>query len=188
MSRTTHALDVKGLCDRIAEGCVPRFLYFWGHRHSKTGSPGKACFSQWFPAPFVVDGTQYKTAEHYMMAEKARLFDDRTVRQLVLDAATPAEAKKLGRQVANFDERVWTRERFAIVVKASREKFAQNSALLDFLVGTGDQVLVEASPVDAIWGIGLAADHPDAGRPDHWPGLNLLGFALMEARSHLRLS
>lgn len=186
MSRPAHALDVKGLCERISKGCVPRFLHFWGHRPGTTGRIDKACFSQWFPAQFVVDGTRYKTAEHYMMAEKARVFDDQAVRKLVLDAATPAEAKKLGRQVANFDEHVWARERFAIVVRASREKFAQNRVLRDFLVGTGDQVLVEASPVDAIWGIGLAADHPDAGRPENWPGLNLLGFALMEARSQLR--
>lgn len=188
MNRMNQVHDVDALCARISDGVVPRFLFFWGHRPSKDGGITKACLSQWFDAPFVVDGTHYKTAEHYMMAAKAHLFNDHAMRARILNASTPAEAKTYGRQIANFDEGLWARERFAIVVAASREKFAQNRALREFLVGTGDQVLVEASPVDPIWGIGLAADHVDAARPDRWPGLNLLGFALMAARSHLRMA
>lgn len=65
-------------------------------------------------------------------------------------------------------------------------KFGQHRRLRDFLVGTGSRVLVEASPRDRVWGIGLAADDGRAGSPERWPGLNLLGFALMEVRRQLR--
>lgn len=71
------------------------------------------------------------------------------------------------------------------MVAGNLAKFAQNPALGEFLLGTGEQVLLEASPVDAVWGIGLAADHRDATRPAQWPGLNLLGFALMDVRAQL---
>lgn len=185
MNTTAMARDVHALRAAVAQGGEPKFLFFWGHQPSKDGSITKTCFSQWFQAPFTVGDTLYRTAEHYMMAEKARLFGDVTIRSRVLAALTPAEAKKLGRQIQGFDEAVWERERFRIVVEANREKFGQNLPLREFLARTGDRVLVEASPVDSIWGIGLAADHADAGRPDRWPGLNLLGFALMEVRSRL---
>jgi ribA/ribD-fused uncharacterized protein len=46
-------------------------------------------------------------------------------------------------------------------------------------------VLVEASPRDRIWGIGMSAGHRDASRPSRWRGLNLLGFALMNVRDQL---
>lgn len=163
----------------------PRFLFFWGHQPAADGSVTKSCFSQWYEASFSVDGTLYRTAEHFMMAEKARLFGDRATHERVLSATTPAQAKRLGRMVQGFNEDAWVQQRFQIVVRANLEKFSQNQALGRFLLDTGDRVLVEASPVDAIWGIGLAADHPDAGRPDRWPGLNLLGLALMEARQVL---
>lgn len=64
-------------------------------------------------------------------------------------------------------------------------KFTQHPDLAGVLARTGTQVLVEASPVDRIWGIGRAAGDPDALRPSRWLGLNLLGFALMEARERL---
>ena len=179
------ARDVNAVRACMAQGAEPKFLFFWGHQPSKDGSITKSCFSQWFDAPFAVGDAVYRTAEHYMMAEKARLFGDLPIRNRVLAASTPGEAKKLGRQIEGFEEDTWERERFRIVVEANREKFGQNLPLREFLVRTGDRLLVEASPVDSIWGIGLAADHPDAGKPDQWPGLNLLGFALMEVRAQL---
>ena len=65
-------------------------------------------------------------------------------------------------------------------------KFSQNEPLRSFLLNTGRRVLVEASPVDRIWGIGLAADDPRARHPEQWQGLNLLGFALMDVREVLQ--
>ena len=81
---------------------------------------------------------------------------------------------------------VWERERFGIVVEGSVHKFAAHPGLRAFLLGTGGRVLVEASPVDRVWGIGLAANDDGAFDPRRWPGENLLGFALMEARERLR--
>ncbi len=157
------------------------FIFFWGHQPSKKGVSA-SCFSQWYEAPFVVDGVKYPTAEHYMMAEKARLFGDEETRALILGAKTPKDAKALGRKVMGFDEQVWLENRFSIVTCANREKFAQNPELAEFLLNTGAKILVEASPVDAVWGIGLAQDDARARDPNLWSGLNLLGFSLMRVR------
>lgn len=186
MNAIPEVRDVQAMRTCMARGLRPRFLFFWGHQAYKDGSVGASCFSQWYVAPFDVNGERYRTAEHFMMAEKARLFGDDAIRQRVLLARTAAEAKKLGREVARFDEEIWRHERFEVVVQANVEKFRQNAALGEFLARTGGRVLVEASPVDRVWGIGLAARHEDAARPALWPGLNLLGFALMEARARLR--
>ncbi|WP_187645319.1 NADAR family protein [Streptomyces sp. TRM49041] len=163
-----------------------RFLYFWGHRARRDGEIGASCLSQWWPSPFTVDGVTYATAEHWMMAAKARLFGDAEAERRAVEAANPALAKKAGRLVRGFDEAVWERERYGIVVEGSRHKFGQDTRLRDYLLGTGNRVLVEASPVDRIWGIGLAADDERAHDPARWRGLNLLGFALMDARKELR--
>lgn len=162
-----------------------KFLCFWGHQPSRDGSITKTCFSQWFAAAFSIDGVCYPTAEHYMMAEKARLFVDRTTLQKILTAQHPRAAKELGREVQGFQPLLWDTHRFDIVVRGNLAKFSQNSSLREFLLNTGDRILVEASPVDQIWGNGLAADSPDAQNPDRWPGLNLLGFAIMVVRSQL---
>jgi ribA/ribD-fused uncharacterized protein len=120
-----------------------------------------------------------------MMWRKACLFDDRQCADEILHAKSPAQAKAIGREVSGFDEETWTRHRWEIVVAGSVAKFDSDPALRDYLAGTGRRVLVEASPVDRIWGIGLAADSDDAEKPQQWRGLNLLGFALMEARQRL---
>ncbi|MEM8558252.1 MAG: NADAR family protein [Bacteroidota bacterium] len=162
-----------------------RYLFFWGHKPRSDGQIDKACLSQWYVAPFTVDGQRYPTAEHFMMAEKARLFGDHEIAARVLKAPHPGAAKKLGRQVRGFDEATWQQARFDVVVRGNVAKFEQNEALGDFLRGTKARVLVEASPRDRIWGIGLAADDPRAVKPLAWRGQNLLGFALMGVRSRL---
>lgn len=163
-----------------------KYLLFWGHQPEKDSSVGKGCFSQWWPAPFVVDGETYATAEHWMMAEKARLFNDEAVLAKILLAKTPAEAKKLGRQVRGFVPEIWEASCFNIVVAGNQHKFGQHADLQAYLRQTGNRVLVEASPVDPIWGIGLAQDDPAALDPTCWTGTNLLGFALMAVRDQLR--
>jgi hypothetical protein len=162
------------------------FLFFWGHQLSKDGSITKSCFSQWWVAPFEVDDIVYRTAEHWMMAGKARLFGDEVAAAKVLAAATPSAAKRAGRLVRDFVPEVWDKHKFEIVVAGNWHKFSKHTALKEFLLNTGEQVLVEASPKDKIWGIGMAGDHPDARNPAKWKGDNLLGFALMEVREKLK--
>jgi ribA/ribD-fused uncharacterized protein len=180
------ARTVADLADLIASGERVKFLHFWGHKPQPDGSIGAGCLSQWWPAAFHVDGREYATAEHYMMWSKAMLFGDNEIADQVLAAAHPHRAKTLGRQVRGFDQAVWEAWRYATVVAGSVAKFGQHADLRSYLLGTGDRVLVEASPVDRIWGIALAADDPRAADPAQWRGQNLLGFALMDARDRLR--
>ncbi|GAA3114600.1 NADAR family protein [Streptomyces rectiviolaceus] len=178
--------SVDALVTAVRAGVQVKYLHFWGHTPRRNGTLGASCLSQWWLSPFTVDGVEYGTAEHWMMASKARLFGDAEAERAVLASRTPAEAKNAGRLVRGFDETMWERERFGIVVEGSVHKFASTAALRSFLVGTGSRVLVEASPMDRIWGIGLAADDDRAQAPERWRGPNLLGFALMEARERLR--
>ncbi|MEU6414427.1 NADAR family protein [Microbispora sp. NPDC046933] len=166
-------------------GRTLRYLYFWGHRPARDGGVGPGCLSQWWPVAFTEDGHTFASAEHYMMAHKAWLFGDAQAAERILAAGHPGEAKALGRAVRGFDEEVWDAHRFGIVVRGSVAKFGQNPELSRFLLATGDRVLVEASPNDRIWGIGLTADDERAASPSTWQGLNLLGFALMAARDAL---
>lgn len=180
--------DLTALQARVQAGWSPKFIFFWGHTASDPTSVGKECFSQWYPAPFVVGEITYPTAEHFMMCEKARLFGDEEAARAALSAPHPAAAKVAGRKVRGFVESVWEERRFDIVVAASHAKFSQHPALQDYLLATTARVLVEASPTDRIWGIGLAADDARAQSPRDWRGLNLLGFALMVARGRIAAS
>ena len=121
-----------------------------------------------------------------MMAEKARLFNDEEVRAMILAEYNQMTIKKLGRQVRGYDDDIWKHERFNVVVKGNLAKFSQNVKLQDYLLSTGDKILVEASPKDDVWGIGLEESNPDVINPRRWPGTNLLGFALMEVRDELK--
>ncbi|QMU75602.1 NADAR family protein [Streptacidiphilus sp. PB12-B1b] len=173
------------LAAMTAAGARPKWLMFWGHRPQRDGSAGAGSLSQWWPAPFLVDGVRYATAEHWMMAGKARLFGDEASVPPILGARTPAEAKSLGRLVRGFDDERWRTERFELVVRGNVARFGQDPALREYLLGTRNRVLVEASPRDRVWGIGFGAAHEHATVPERWRGLNLLGFALMEARERL---
>jgi ribA/ribD-fused uncharacterized protein len=183
---TTMVSTVADLTRLIEQGGPVDFLFFWGHQPQRDGSVGPGSLSQWWPARFTAGGLEFATAEHYMMWRKATLFDDNEVAQQVLTTDDPREAKAFGRQVHGFDDETWRAHRFDIVVAASVAKFGQHDDLREYLLGTGEQVLVEASPRDRVWGIGLSASNERARQPSQWRGLNLLGFALMRARTMLR--
>lgn len=142
-------------------------------------------FSQWHPAVFVVDGNTYGCAEQFMMHGKAVLFGDGEIAAQILAVASPREHKALGRKVRGFDEKVWRAHREAIVQAASRAKFTQNPELLRALLATRGTELVEASPFDRIWGVGLSADDPRIDDPANWRGPNLLGRILTRVRDEL---
>lgn len=174
--------NIESLLKETRSGKRVKYLFFWGHRKRKDGQIGKQCFSQWWGASFEIDGIKYPSAEVYMMAQKAQLFNDHEMEQKIITSSNPGAAKKYGREIRNFNEDVWKQNRFEIVVRGNQAKFEQNEALKKFLLSTNKRVLVEASPVDKIWGIGLAEDDPHAENPEKWNGLNLLGFALMKVR------
>ena len=161
------------------------FRPFYGHQPRADGRLGDSCFSQWWPCRFVIDDVPFVTAEQFMMAGKARLFGDREMLQKILAEPNPSKAKALGRQVRGFDETIWAKHRFALVAFGSHAKFSQDAALEAHLRSTGDAILVEASPRDRLWGIGLGRDNPLVTEPAKWRGQNLLGFALVHAREVL---
>ena len=177
--------DLESLLTAVRHNQPLKYLFFWGHQPHPDGRITPSCFSQWWPSPFAVDGVRYETAEHYMMAEKARLFGDSAACQKILAASHPGAAKKLGREVRGYDEAIWSQHRFEIVVQGNEAKFGQHNELKAYLLNTKARVLVEASPYDRIWGIGLGEADAAATNPEKWQGLNLLGFALMKVRATL---
>jgi ribA/ribD-fused uncharacterized protein len=122
-------LDRPTLINRIAAGEQFTRLFFWGHTVPKDGKVGKTCFSQWYPTPFTVDGILYPTAEHWMMAAKARLFNDDSMLEQILSSPDPKTAKALGRLVSGFDDEVWKANARRLVVEGNVAKFSQNPAL-----------------------------------------------------------
>jgi ribA/ribD-fused uncharacterized protein len=154
-----------------------KFVLFW-HQ--------PAWPAQWTAVPFVVDDVLYLCPEQWMMASKARLFGDHATFARIMTSASPREHRRFGRQVANFDEQVWAEKCVDIVVQGNMAKYQQHPAFKRRLLATGDKLLVEASPLDALWGVGLAADNPDIRSPSKWKGQNLLGQALMRTRTALR--
>lgn len=180
------ARTVTELWDALSDGAQPAYLYFWRHYKRKDGVIGPSCLSQWWEESYSFEGVEYHSAEHFMMAEKARLFGDEEMVTKILAAKHPKTAKAYGRKVRGFNDRVWKKNRFDIVVRGNVAKFRESPSLREYLLNTGSAVLVEASPYDRIWGIGLAESNPKAQNPNMWKGTNLLGFALMEAREQLR--
>jgi ribA/ribD-fused uncharacterized protein len=142
--------------------------------------------SNWASSPFVVGDCTYNCVEQWMMAEKARMFGDRATWDRIMASPYPKSQKELGRAVAGYDDDRWAAKRFAIVARGVYEKFLQNPKLGAKLVATGDLPIAEASEWDDLWGIGVSSASPRARNPERWPGENLLGEAIMQARAKLQ--
>lgn len=177
--------DLEDLRKAYIAGEKFKFVFFWGHTASQDGQIHETCFSQWWPSCFTVDGVAYTCAEQFMMAEKARMFGDEEMREKILQTRQPKEMKAYGRAVKNFDEAQWKTACCEIVKKGNLAKFSQNQDLWDYMKNTKKRILVEASPRDRIWGIGMGKQNPDAENPVKWRGTNFLGFTLMEVRDLL---
>jgi len=177
--------SLEALRSEYENGKIYKFLFFYGHTPPSDGSINQSCFSQWWMQNFEVEGVRYLCAEQFMMAEKARLFNDSEMLESIMQTAFPKEMKAYGRAVRNFDQSIWDANCYQIVKNASKAKFTQNTELLEFLLGTRNRILVEASPRDRIWGIGMGKNNLDADNPLKWRGRNLLGFALTEVRDEL---
>lgn len=165
-----------------------KFTFFW-----QAPSP----FSQFHPAKFTAKplftttsddekGHTFLHCEQWMMFNKAKLFKDDKSAKMIMKTTEPIQCKKLGRQVANFDELIWKRENERIVLEGNRQKFTQNPDLLDKLFETEGTTLVEASPRDRLYGIGLSAKNPKALNRKTWRGKNLLGEILTKLRNELK--
>ncbi|MCW3098220.1 MAG: hypothetical protein JWL77_3838 [Chthonomonadaceae bacterium] len=152
-----------------------QFLFFWS-----------GPFSQWAKYTMEIDGKIYVTCEQYMMAEKARLFGDNDAEARIMASRNAREQKSLGRKVVNFDAARWEETREHIVFTANLAKFSQHEELKSILLATDDKIVAEASPRDAIWGIGMAEDNPSVADMSLW-GKNLLGKAIMRVRDKLRI-
>ncbi len=142
-------------------------------------------FSQWQPYRFTLWGIDFNTAEQAMMVGKARLFKDEATATEIMATTDPGKQKALGRKVQGFDESVWDSNKVALVREINLAKFAQNKGLRRKLFQTAPKLLVEASPLDVIWGIGLDAQTAAATPENEWPGRNLLGRVLTEVREEL---
>ncbi|MFC4305334.1 NADAR family protein [Cohnella boryungensis] len=177
--------NIDSLRDECRKGRTFKYVFFWGHTPPEDGSVTKSCFSQWWMEPFRVEGTEYSCSEQYMMAEKARLFKDDEMLDAILRAQHPKEMKAFGRAVRNFDKDIWDSRCYGIVLRGSMAKFSSHPGMGDYLKSTKNRILVEASPRDRIWGIGMGQNNPAAENPLLWRGRNLLGFALTEARDAL---
>lgn len=182
----TLPLDLESLRAAARAGQVFRYRLFYGHAARQDGKLGDGVFSQFWPCSFTLEDVNYGWAEQWMMAGKARLFRDEEALERILAAGSPMACKKIGRQVRGFNDALWRAHRFELVTQGNVAKFGQDPALRAHLLATGDEILVEASPTDRIWGIGLSREHKDARDPAGWRGQNLLGFALVRTRAILR--
>lgn len=150
------------------------FIFFWG-----------GTYSQWAPSKFVIDGVLYNCCEQYMMAKKALMFHDYVALQKIMSSKDPSYQKEQGRKVIDFDVNLWTKYCRQIVYDANYAKFTQNPEMREELIATGNKEIVEASPEDKIWGIGLHESDPLAWDKSTWKGTNWLGEAIMAVREDL---
>lgn len=142
-------------------------------------------FSQFYKCEFVVDGILFNCAEQYMMYKKAELFGDTEIAKQILKECKPGNIKALGRKVRNFDDEVWIKTCKGIVYVGNLAKFSQNLKLRERLLNTKNAILVEASPRDKRWGVGLSKHDDKIFDTKKWRGSNWLGEILMKVRSTL---
>lgn len=152
-----------------------KYVFFWN-----------GIYSQWYEAPMTINGVLYRCAEQYMMHQKALFFGDHEIAEKIMLTSHPKDQKTLGRQIKNFNLDRWTKVCLGIVYKGNYAKFTQNEDLKKELLQTGDRIIVEASPFDQIWGIGMGENEEGIEDPINWKGQNLLGWAIMMVRQNLK--
>lgn len=152
-----------------------KYVFFWN-----------GIYSQWHKAPMTIGKIEYNSCEQYMMHQKALLFEDNEIAELIMKETNPKEQKKYGRMIKNFDKSVWDKNCLAIVYEGNLAKFSQNKDLKEEMLSTGNRIFVEASPFDNIWGIGMSEDYEWIENPSFWLGLNLLGQALTLVKQEIQ--
>ena len=158
------------------ERVTEKYAFFWGSE-----------FSNWYYCPITYKGIEFFNTEQIFMWEKAMFFNDTEIADKIIKSdGNPSVAKKLGRQVKNFDSNKWLEEGYKVMVKANLAKYQQNPILRNILLGSGDRIIVEASPHDIIWGVGIHWIDDNILDEKNWRGQNLLGKALMEVRENIK--
>lgn len=175
--------SLKKLIDQYQKDKKLDYVFFWKPENEVVN---KSCLGQWQLSKFEVDVDEYCCAEQYMMSEKARLFQDNEIIDKIMSSSDPKVIKALGKKVKGFDQILWDKAKYSVVLNANYFKFSQNIEMRNFLLSTRNKILVEASPLDTIWGIGLSETNGKIMDPTKWRGQNLLGFALMEVRDDLK--
>lgn len=163
------------------------YVFFW-----RSASP----FSNWYHSPFVAtiyrpngyESFTFDNTEQWMMYQKAKLFNDDVIAEKILSEPDPRKIKALGKEVMGFDSNVWDENKERLVYDGLKLKFEQNKSCMDALMSTGDKKLVEASPYDQIWGIGLDEFDTRAHHENTWRGQNLLGKLLTKLRDEIKNS
>ena len=161
----------------IEDRVTDTHVYFWGD----------PTLSNWGPAEFNHKGLKFYNSEQAYMYEKAMYFDDKEIAQQILENDNPRTAKNLGRKVKNFNEDEWASAGYDFMIDVCYAKFKQNEHLAEVLLSTGNKIIVEGSPYDKIWGVGLHWTSEKILNEANWRGKNLLGKALMEVRGMLKL-
>lgn len=161
---------------KIEDRVTDTHVYFWGD----------PTLSNWGPAPFEYKGHSFHNSEQAFMWEKAMCFNDKEIANEILKSSNPRVVKELGRQIKNYNEQTWAKRRYDAMYQVCLAKFSQNEQQRETLLGTGDRTLVEGSPYDVVWGVGIHWAHEEILDEKNWKGQNLLGKALMEVRKVLR--
>lgn len=157
------------------EELLEKYHFFWS-----------GPLSQWSVCKFTMRGIGYNCAEQAMMHMKAVKFNDFEMAERILSSCNPGEQKNLGRQVRNYNDIIWSEHRYDIVLEISKAKFNQSERHKEILMSTNDKEIVEASPYDTIWGIGMGVNEAMKTDPMDWKGYNLLGQALTQTRNNMR--
>jgi ribA/ribD-fused uncharacterized protein len=155
---------------------VGNFTFFFG---------ADDAFSNWHQCRFAYHGVEFTSVEQFMMFAKAKLFSDGESAEAILANRHPKQQKALGRKVKGFNLDTWEEKRESIVYVGCREKFSQNPGLRSLLLSTVPTELVEASPYDLIWGVGIGERDPLILDKANWRGKNLLGVTLTKVRDAL---
>ena len=166
----------------LKDGSVVKALGFWGNEsHFSNFHPCKIKFM------YRNEMREIDSSEQMFMIFKSIMFKDDKSTFDIIDAQNPMLAKSIGRSVKNYDDKKWSESRYEYMVSSVMLKAVQNKDFRDRLTETKGMYLVEASPYDKIWGVGLKTNESDIRFEDKWRGENLLGKALMKVRDDLNL-
>ena len=127
----------------------------------------------------------YATIEQAYQHGKAVHFKDYDCANRILYSKDPAESKRLGLSVKNFNKEQWEKIKKKHMLDLLSAKFQPGCDLAIKLMATSEKTLAEAGKSKG-FAIGVPLSHPDIFKKNKWTGKNLLGECLMSVRDQLR--